>query len=329
MKFPDWKPFLVRHRGLKALSVLLAVLAWYAVGSMTDNEQTVEDIPLTIVLPPGWTATRVDVPRVTVHFSGTHEEIRLLSRESVKATLELRDPAPGEREVPLGAAQINAPGGARVQQVQPSRVHLKLDRAATRTVPVELVTFNVLPEGYEQGKTVLSPAAVEVRGPESVVESLQRVPTVPLDLDGRVQSFKRRRLPLATEALPEGVAIDTSEVVLDMPIVEQKTTRTFENLPVRVLLPPGGTGPVADFTPGNAHVTLQGRPELVRRVGSEDVQVYVDLTGEPPGRPVPRPLRVQYPAGLQLAVVEPAEVMVRVRGAAEEGAAGAEGGAER
>jgi len=308
-----WKFFGTRH-GIKVVAVVAAVAAWYTVGNVTGNETMVSDISLSILPPEGWMVTERSAQTASVRFRGTRDDMRYLNKELIKATVDLRGrETTDEVTVALGPANINAPGGARVQFVQPETVSVKMDRQATRQVPVELVTQNLLPEGYERGAPTLTPASVEVTGPEQIVGNLATVQTVALDLDGRVRPFNRLRLRLATGGgAMSGLAVTPDSVLLDLPVKERVDERVFEHLPVRALVA-AGTGHAAEIDPDTATVSLKGPPEVVRKIVADDVQVYADTTTlAPSDRRSKRPLRVHLPAGAALVEVEPASAQVRL-----------------
>lgn len=313
MGFRDGLKFFGTRHGIKVIAAVAAVAAWYAVGNVTGNEMPVADIQLTVLPPEGWTVTEQSADRVNVQFRGTRDDIRYLNRELIKATVDLRGRETTETvSVTLGARNVNAPGGARVLFVQPATLKVKMDRRETRQVPVELVTQNLLPDGYERGAATLTPASVEVTGPAQVVGNLASVPTVPLDLDGRVRPFNRRRLSLATGGALAGLQVTPGVVTLDMPVIEQAQERTFEHLPVRALAA-AGVAHAADIEPETATVTLKGRPETIKKIAADDLQVFADTTTLVPSeRRARRPLRVHLPAGVSLVDVEPASAQVRL-----------------
>lgn len=92
------------------------------------------------------------------------------------------------------------------------------------------------------------------------------------------------------------------------PVVPEAYSRTFEHLPIRVLTLASDLEQVR-VTPGEVTVVLRGRPELLNRLRPQDVEVYVNLTEEPPPPSDRRPVHVNAP-GVQLGSVSPQEVLI-------------------
>jgi len=48
------KNLFLRNKGAKAASIVLAVIVWYAIQAAISNEAVVADVPVTLVVDPGW-----------------------------------------------------------------------------------------------------------------------------------------------------------------------------------------------------------------------------------------------------------------------------------
>ena len=73
------------------------------------------------------------------------------------------------------------------------------ENVAELPIVVKADVQGTLPEGYEIENVVCSPAAVTVRGPSTKLETVEAVRTAPIDLEGRLQSFRIRK-PLTPPA---------------------------------------------------------------------------------------------------------------------------------
>lgn len=84
--------------------------------------------------------------------------------------------------------------------------------------------------------------------------------------------------------------------------------RTFENLPISVLLPPDETRRLR-LEPATAHLTLRGPARVVETLDPAELQVFVNLTA--PGPLPPRgELEVYVPPGLTVVSLTPIQVRV-------------------
>ncbi len=97
--------------------------------------------------------------------------------------------------------QVPLPSGLQVEEVQPSRVEVLLDRVVIKWIKV-VPQFQGQPEkGYVLDRVRVSPPSVRVKGARSVLARLQALSTYPIDLSHRKESFEVR-VPLE---IPEGV----------------------------------------------------------------------------------------------------------------------------
>jgi YbbR domain-containing protein len=97
----------------------------------------------------------------------------------------------GEKIVALSPHNVQAPFGAEVIRVTPSSVRFTLERTLTKTVPIVLMLLGQPETGYAVGKTLINPMAVEAEGPESRMNTLSSIETVPVRLDRRRASFEQ------------------------------------------------------------------------------------------------------------------------------------------
>ena len=305
--------FLGTSKGLRLVSAGAAVVVWYAIRAVTSNSTIVTDIPLTIQPPPDWSVVDVSARTINVAFLGTRDDLRYLNRELIKATLDARGHADNVAfTVALGPANINAPGSARIDFIRPAAITVRLDREITKQVPVKVETQNLLPDGYEIEKTVVTPATVELSGPAQRLADLESISTVPVDLDGRIRSINKRRLALVPGESMAGVQLDPPAVTLDLTIIERSVSAVFPDMPLLPLVPPGRAVRV-EIEPEVATLTVKGRPELMKALAAEDLRLFVDAAEIAGSGPAKLDIRAVLPNGIALVRTEPATATVRLK----------------
>ncbi len=305
--------FLGTRNGIRVVSVVAAVAAWYAIRAATSNSTLVTDIPLAIQPPPDWSVVECSAKTIDVAFLGTRDDLRYLNRDLIKATVDARDQQNNRTvTVTLGPANVNAFGNARIDFIRPASITLRLDREITKQVPVKVETQNLLPDGYEIEKTVVTPATVVLSGPAQILDGVESVSTAPVDLDGRIRSINKRRLPLVAGENFAGVKLDPPAITLDLAIVERSISTRFPDMPILPMLPPGRSLRI-DLDPDVATLTVKGRPELINALAAEDVRLFVDATGLADAPAASLPIRAVLPNGITLVRTEPAAVDARLK----------------
>jgi YbbR domain-containing protein len=128
---------------------------------------------------------------VQVRLRGSSNLIKDVTAKDVSTTIDLSKMGSGEKSVPLSPQNVQAPFGAEVIRVNPSSVRFNLERTVTRSISVAPKIVGQLPDGYETGKVSVSPATMDIEGPESRVNSLSSIATVAIHLDQKRSTIEQ------------------------------------------------------------------------------------------------------------------------------------------
>lgn len=172
--------------GLKLLSLLIAVVLWWAVG----HDPTVESIvtaPIEFHHAPGNLDMISDSPfEVQVTVSGPERTVRAMKPSEVNAIIDLAGVNPGERTFDMGPRQIHVPRGVSVDRVVPGQLHINFAANATRTVDVRPRVIGTFVTGYGISDVSADPAKITIVGPENRVNAIDTAITDPVDVTGVV-----------------------------------------------------------------------------------------------------------------------------------------------
>lgn len=284
-----------RHLGLKASSLVLAVLLWLVVA----GEETVERglrVPLELQQFPAGLELQSDPPSlVDVRVRGESGALSRMGPGDIVAVLDLRTARPGRRLYQITPEQVRVPFGVQVVQVTPPSLTFVFENSATRQVPVVPAVEGDPAPGFIVGKAVANPQTVEVIGPASAVERATEALTEPVSVAG------------AREAVTESVTVGFQDPLLRLkvprlatvvvPILPGPVERTVQNRPVH--LRNLGANLLASSVPPAADVVLRGSRQGLNRVDPESVTAYVDLTGLGAG---------EYTLGVQVSAPQDAGV---------------------
>uniref|UniRef100_A0A7C3ZAA3 YbbR family protein n=1 Tax=Desulfobacca acetoxidans TaxID=60893 RepID=A0A7C3ZAA3_9BACT len=295
--------FLGRNRSLKILSLFLAVALWLAVGG-EERTETNLNIHLELHnLPPDLMVTSEIPSYIQVRVSGPRGLIRSLTQSRLTHSLDLTGIKPGKQSFPLGVGSFNFPRGVQVIRVQPNPLVLTFTPTVTRTLPVQPVFLGRPPEGYEVKSVKTRPAKVRVKGPESELEDLKFLPTVPLDLTHLTSSTT-----LSTTLNFQDLHISMANqvpILADVEITPKILKRTFERVPVVAQPLP------AKLSPDEVAITLEGPWLQVKNLEAQELKASVSTVGLAPGRHRLK-VQVQLPEGLTLEKVSPPYLTVRL-----------------
>ena len=207
--------------------------------------------------------------------------------------------------IPVDAAGLPIDG----LQVYPGVVVVKvpvLPIATTRTVPVVFTLRGVVAPGYWVVGVAMDPFAVTVRGDETVLTTLDRIETLPIDV-GEMRATKTLTVALS---LPTGVTLlrptDVSVTITVQPLAG---TRVFSSA---VLVLGLSANQTAELDLSNVAVLVAGPVPTLANVPPEQVIATVDAGGRGPGS-YTLDVTVRVPAGVSVQTVQPTRVTLTIR----------------
>ena len=267
--------------GLKLIALLITLGLWFAVtGQRAPATLRLRRVPLFITPSGDMEISNDPIREVDLTVRGSKRALDAIRAGTVTVNFDATNFKPGERLVrltPRGVTlelpdEIN-PESVVIERIEPNSVPLRLERSIEREVEVEVPTTGQLADGYELLGAQSFPARVRVRGPESLVNKLDKVMAETVALDGRDSSFAAPQLAIDIpdqRILPVDAAVD-----VQIKIDEQQAEKRLPGVAVRRASAAGDEG---NFTslPATVAVTLRGARSLVDKLQAADVAVVLD-----------------------------------------------------
>jgi len=301
-----YNPF--RHFGLKALSVLIALLLWVMVGGEKIVERTLR-VPLEMQNMPEGIEMVGDTPgTVDVRVRGGSSALSALSAGDVMAVMDLSGARIGRHLFHLASDAVRVPFGVEVKSVLPVTTTLVFERSVTKILPVVPTIEGQPAPGFAVEGVVTDPKEVEAIGPESAMRGLQQAVTESVQIEGAKASVRETvsiGLPNVAARLRNS---RTAKVLVE--VVPAKNERTIGNVPIKALRIATGHG--ARVEPAVAVVTVRGAEDVLQKLTAAALEASVDGAGLAPGS---YDLSVTIAPGKGFAVVrvDPARVQVRIK----------------
>ena len=189
----------MRSETLKELliSLFVALLVWFY-AKMSQTYEVVMRVPVVFVNVPEGKAFLERTDTVLLKLRGSGFEIAKLKVSSPVLLYDLSGMG-NSGELPVDTSHLHPRARVSIQPLFTDRVRYRLDEEVSRTVSV-IPTL----KGHPARGHVLYgwkvEGNVEVRGPKSVVQHLDSLPTYPIDLTGRKRDF-RTTVRVFTEGL--------------------------------------------------------------------------------------------------------------------------------
>jgi len=167
----DWK--------LKGLSVVLAVILWFAISHMGESKLSVSVPILPANLEKDFMINSMDTEDVLVMISGPVSVLKNLRPKDVKVPLDLGELKNGRHIINIQKTDIVVPRGIEVEAVKPGYVVIEIER----TLEKRLKTIVKLDNKWKALYSVKSwyPQYVIIEGPKVSIEKIEAIDTVPID----------------------------------------------------------------------------------------------------------------------------------------------------
>jgi diadenylate cyclase len=218
---PAWYRSLFAHNlGSKALSVIVASIAWFVVsGYEAETYTRTFTVPVVYAaVPDGWWLEAPNPLEAHVSLSGTGSAFRELDPRQLTISLNVSGVHAGSQRLPIDADRLERPRHLVVQGIEPRFVTVNATKTATVTVPVKPQLTGQMPPGVRLSSATARPASVALVVPSSERSRLGSVRTEPIALDDvRDRLTVTRRLVLPGDARlakgqPEEVEVELGVV---------------------------------------------------------------------------------------------------------------------
>jgi YbbR domain-containing protein len=305
----DLHAFVRHNSGLKLFSILLAVFLWFSINVSERDAERLIEIPVSIrKLQRGLIVTNPPVKPVAITLRGPRTILDGVDEHKVHLAVDMSESEPGDVRVDLqgGMVRPELPRRLKAVRVEPSRMRLRVERLARRTLPVRIDLAGMPAFGYTVAESHVAPDRVEVTGPASKVDELKDVATEPIDLRGMKDNLQRSVL-LAWAG--DFVTFAPDHVTATVTFDEVMVSREFRRLDVRVVGAPDGLQP--RVTPATVTVTVRGPQRLLHNYKVADGAPYVDASGLGAGAHK-LGVRLDLPPALEVTARTPDAVQVQL-----------------
>ncbi len=290
---------------VKLFSLICALFLWFFVSTDNTFEHTLH-VPLRVLnLPPGWILTRPVPDNVAVHFRGSGKAFLSSLYRNKRIELDLQeDKQPRILPITLELLKGVPPrpnGIVPLHIVEPDSVYIEVDQFAERKVPVQsAIELNPMDGYILVGSVVLNPDSIIIRGPRSLVNAVDTVPTQAVTYTHLLRKIKDK-IPLATsESATLQYTVSTVEFSAN---IQRIGEIVMSGIPIQVVRVPRGLSVIP--VPSSLTIKLQGGVDLLAQLKKEDIIATIDYRNRNryQGRRIPA--TIQVPPEVSFSDVKP------------------------
>lgn len=297
-----------RKHSLKLISVIFSLTLWlYVVNSETIKVE--KTVYIDYIIPDDLVWAKRPVQEVIITLKGPRVFLRSILDREDRITLDLlkRNKKAGlNQSIVLQKADFQLPIGIEVEDVSPKKIVTKLEKKASKLVPVRPTFIGQLPASLTMKTWSISPKEVEIYGPRSVIISLKEISTRPIELDSLMVG---EELMMELNLPDERMAVMSGKEIMFRPVLKtNKPNLILPKVPVRINGAPGKVIPATvslkAFLP---EALIKNSPEIEKQI-----EVWVEVPIGTKGK-VEAEVKYLLPTGSYLIDIKPRRVVVDTR----------------
>lgn len=253
--------------GLKLIALVITLGLWYGVTGLSTPTTKRFTIPLNLNYSSNAQIVNAPLQEVEIEVSGDKRKVEQINRADLAASLDLTDVAAGDRVILLSpeTVYVGLPQGVKLVEIAPSRIAVNLEAVEEKDLEVKSKTTGEPAPGYEVYSTTILPPNVKVRGPASIVRTLEYVQTDKIELTGKTEEFTAKQVSVVAPD-PKAAVLNTFVDVV-FKIGEKRIGRSF-------------TIPITGSAGKTATVTLFGPRTLLSKARPDAFKI--ELSGDTP-----------------------------------------------
>ena len=305
---------------MKLVSFILALFLWNSVIVNTDPvvSRTTDPIPITLIgvdqlsskdlAIANESADYLQSVKVTVLMN--RSQSKLFDQNDIQVTLDLsRISTTGEQTIKVTAYTNEG----TIDKIVPESFTVMVDQKKSKIVSIEYEITGELPENYFAGEAGIEPTSVQVTGPSSVVDTVDRAVFI-VDLTNRTSSLSIPKEITLVDINGNAIASDTlstnvDSAMFEMSILPRKEIQVLGENCVTGMdkLPQGYQVDKIEIYPSTVEVT--GSAELLEGLTSLDSEV-IDVAGKK--EDVYTTIKLLVPEGVTMLSADTVSLIVRI-----------------
>lgn len=310
MKFREFTAELFSNWPVKLFSIAAAVILYFSFQIVSLDSKSFS-LPLQIREGGNFVLTGQAPSYVRVTVRAKPDNLAIVQKSDIQAYIDtslVTEAGNNTLQVKLDLKDFFTLMEPLDIQVKPYRLSLAFEKIAYKTVPVTPLFFGTPADGFEVSSWTLSPAKVQISGPESIVASVTEVHSSTIDLQERKTGFKA---PVTIERSSKRIQIlGVPDSSIKVDISPRLDTRRFSNLSVQSL--DLDSKLKTEQALQKVTLVLSGPKKVLDSFVPDDTVVQADFSDIHEVGTYSVPLRVYIPDEFSVVSIEPPTLKVQL-----------------
>ena len=195
------KRALTKNWGLKLLAFVFSVLLWIIVMNIEDpvDERTFSGIQVTVTHPeivtnPGNTYQILDdSSTVSVTVKAKRSILNKIKTDDIRATADMKNLDVRTRSLIPIDISIPSYAGRFEATANPINLRVSIELGKSETFPITATSSGTPRDGYQVGELKANPEKIKISGPESVIDSIDKVVAL-VDVSGQSKDEEKEAI---------------------------------------------------------------------------------------------------------------------------------------
>jgi len=271
--------WMTENLGLKLVALLLAIGFWFYVAGEESIEMT-RTVPLKIsTANEKVRLVKSSTKFLEVTLQAPRHLLQLLSSADIRAVHEIEEAQQaGDYSFHVNVKDFSLPAPEiRISKIFPTFVTATLDEVIVKKLPIHVRLMGTPAFGYrvDESAIELDPNAVLVEGPKAILEKMDAIDTEPVQLVGRIRSFKRT---VMIPELPDVKPLGDRKTEAHIPVKAEYAEKELEDVLVKPLGIPS-SGHYVRLETDRTSIVLKGPRAVLEKLQLQDILAFVEVDG--------------------------------------------------
>ena len=287
----------------KIFALLLAALSWYLIQGREIIEIN-SQLNVTISVPEGYGLKGSATFSKDATIRGSRAHLARFDNDPLEAEVRIVRQSVGNYRVRLNKEHVRNWNEQVSLTVHEPYIRVEIDKLLERKLPIEVQLQGVPADNYIIEKNTVEPTEVTVSGLRTAIAKLQKISTLPVDINGLQ---KNKSFVVGLAGAESGITHSVQEVTVTLQVGEKKVNKTFSGVVVEVV---DGFYPTK-VKPSTVAITVQGVPAVLSFIDSGSFQAFVDVGDLSPGKHE-RKIKAKIPEDTVLIEIKPENAFVEI-----------------
>ncbi len=292
----------------KLLALFIAFVIWFYV-FQTGKTKRIYAVNVEIKNEPAHLIAKETFRKaVQVEIEGEKTLFTNFNPQSIQCILDLSNAKKGKGEYLVRLNRTYIATGLSVKILNPL-VKIHFEEIVSKPVRVIARTEGTVPYGYVVRDINIAPEEIEIKGPSSIINKINKVYTQVIDIRGKTSTFD---VDVKIDKIHEQVKIKKQKSVkVSVMINAEMQGRVLKNIPVKVLGLPKNLK-IINGELKLKEIELKGPVAMLQKLDPSDISAFILITNKQTGRDIETKIHITPIRGLAIVNYKPRIIKIRL-----------------